>query len=225
MTMNEDEIIADLRKTPTTGSGLQKTILRLEDQAGFSSDNFVPLVRVIGEHAIRFWVAPDYFCLQRVVVPLTPETARTIGKIYDWVLPTPKLVDLIYQMGVAVPAYSSKGRDFKAVFEINDKCQAYIEQWNPRPALVVGHRKDVVTCKAAVVKPEFVAIYGWHGLSGKPIQPLYTGHSRDYYDYSHGVRFIRNACEVDGQPKLITDLYSDPALSPMVAVNPFKYRF
>jgi hypothetical protein len=36
-----------------------------------------------------------------------------------------------------------------------------------------------------------VDLYGWHDLTGRPVQPWGTSHSADYVDYSQGLRLVR----------------------------------
>lgn len=42
--------------------------------------------------------------------------------------------------------------------------------------LVAGHKKDLVLTRKMQGRPDRVAIYGWHRLSGEPIQPVSTVH-------------------------------------------------
>ena len=56
--------------------------------------------------------------------------------------------------------------------------------------LVAGHKKDLVLTRKMQGRPDRVAIYGWHRLSGEPIQPVSTVHVDWYADYSHGVRLV-----------------------------------
>lgn len=51
--------------------------------------------------------------------------------------------------------------------------------------LIAGHKKDVVYKHRYSSR---VGIYGWHRLSGEPIQPYITVHHDEHYDYSHSVR-------------------------------------
>jgi len=73
--------------------------------------------------------------------------------------------------------------------------------WNSRSAqipshplgeLVGGDKKDVIISNQIYGHPApgRVVIYGWHYLSGTPIQPLYYGHEETYADYSHGIRLV-----------------------------------
>ena len=77
--------------------------------------------------------------------------------------------------------------------------------------IVAGIKKDVIICSEEKFKGKSnrVAIYGWHKPDGKPIQPVYTGHSSNYVDYSHGARFIHSKIRVNGKifdyQKILTD--------------------
>jgi hypothetical protein len=88
----------------------------------------------------------------------------------------------------------------------------------PLGTLVGGTKKDVVISnkirndlKSGVPKP--VVIYGWHQLSGSPIQPLYNGHGETYADYSHGIRLVLDSASLDGTPASVSALLQDPSLS------------
>ena len=64
--------------------------------------------------------------------------------------------------------------------------------------------------------PGKVAIYGWHKTDGKPIQPLYTGHTAAWVDYSHGIRLIQHRMVVNGESKTIDQVFTDPRLAPLL---------
>jgi hypothetical protein len=83
--------------------------------------------------------------------------------------------------------------------------------------LVAGDKKDIVITNKLKEKPNKVAIYGWHKLDGKAIQPLYAGHGDFYADYSHGVRLVKNECLVDGKPTTIAAVLKDPQLSVLLS--------
>ena len=83
--------------------------------------------------------------------------------------------------------------------------------------LVAGDQKDIVVSNKLKGNPHKVAIYGWHKLDGKAIQPLYTGHGDFYADYSHGVRLIGDMCVVDGKIDSLSRVMKDSELSPLVS--------
>ena len=66
-------------------------------------------------------------------------------------------------------------------------------------------------------KPNKVAIYGWHQLDAKPIQPLYLGHADYYVDYSHGIRLVKETMTVDGKPRKVEDVLRDPEMSKLLS--------
>jgi len=74
-------------------------------------------------------------------------------------------------------------------------------QRKQQKGLIAGIKKDVVISDLLTrsTKTNRVAIYGWHQLDGKPIQPLYTGHVNWYADYSHGIRLIHRKMKVNGK--------------------------
>ena len=115
--------------------------------------------------------------------------------------PTRKMVDLIYEQASVklepVPMY-----DFRDSSVTMWQHHLIIEgQRKEKKGLIAGIKKDVVLSAkiSRDSKPNREAIYGWHQLNGKPIQPLYTGHINWWVDYSHGIRLVYNKILVDGK--------------------------
>ena len=88
---------------------------------------------------------------------------------------------------------------------------------HPLGVLVAGHKKDVVISARLANAPEKVAIYGWHKLDGKPIQPLTIVHNDTYVDYSHGIRLVKRELKVDGKTILLDDVLQDPHLNVLLS--------
>ena len=151
------------------------------------------------------FVTPDYLSVGTnddwARIPLTPITAQRIAHSFDCFLPTKKIVDDIYKAAKVkpepVPMYVH--RDSTVTMWQH---HLIIEgQRKQRKGLIAGIKKDVViTSKISRSKqPDRVAIYGWHQLNGRPIQPLYTGHVNWYVDYSHGIRLVYRKIKVNGK--------------------------
>lgn len=83
--------------------------------------------------------------------------------------------------------------------------------------MVAGHKKDIVITPKLESAPGKVAINGWHQAGGKPIQPLYLGHTADWVDYSHGARFVDRDVLLDGNPVKIEMILADPKLSVLLS--------
>lgn len=169
----------------------------------------------IVHHAV-FYVSPDYLSLGTdddwARVPLTPMAAQKIADSFHCFLPTRKMADLIYEQATVklepVPMYAF--RDSSVTMWQH---HLVIEgQRKGREGLIAGIKKDVVISGKMLTdaKPGRVAIYGWHQLNGKAIQPLYTGHINWYVDYSHGARLLYEKIFVDGKEMNYTDVLKHP---------------
>ncbi len=168
-------------------------------------------------HKIVYRVSPDYLAVGSdedfVRIPLTPYIAQNIADMLSCVLPTRKMVDDVYTHADAklAPQPLTEKRESLAIFL--EHHQLIQKQLQSQPArFVAGIKKDMVITKELAKRPGHVAIYGWHKLDGKPIQPLTTVHVDWYVDYSHGIRLVDQWAEVDGKPMLIREVLRDKNL-------------
>ncbi|MBC7850147.1 MAG: hypothetical protein H7Y31_10450 [Chitinophagaceae bacterium] len=183
---------------------------------------FVPITVVLtnGNKTIKavYYVSPDYLSIGSDAdwarIPLTPMTAQRIADTFQCFLPTRKMVDDIYSQATIklepVPLYAN--RDSALIFWHH---HLIIEgQRKNRKGLTAGIKKDVVISEkvSADPKPNRVAIYGWHKLDGKAIQPLYTGHVNWYVDYSHGIRLVYRKIKIDNRWMDYKEVLKDPVL-------------
>lgn len=151
-------------------------------------------------------------------VPMSPMAAQLIADSLHCFLPTKKIVDDIYVHAKIklAPQPLVNFRDSAITFYQH---HLIIEQQRQgRHGLIAGIKKDVVISSkiAADPKPNRVAIYGWHQLDGKPIQPLYTGHVNWYVDYSHGIRLVHRTIVVEGKKMDYIDVLKDPVLQKLL---------
>ncbi len=147
-------------------------------------------------------------------IPLTPMAAQQIADSFHCFLPTKKLVDEIYKAAAVklepVPMYA-----FRDSTPTMYQHHLIIEgQRKQQKGLIAGIKKDVVLTEQLNLpaKQNKVAIYGWHLLNGKPIQPVYTGHANWYVDYSHGIRLIYEQVKVNGVWMHYKEVLKDPVL-------------
>lgn len=165
-----------------------------------------------------YYVMPDYLSVGTnenwARIPLTPIAAQQIADRLDCFLPTPKIVNDIYANAkvklAPVPLYIYRDSTITMW-----QHHLIIEgQRKAKNGLIAGIKKDVVISDALnrSTKANRVAIYGWHQLNGKPIQPLYTGHVNWYADYSHGIRLIHRTIKVNGIWMDYTKVMEDPIL-------------
>lgn len=172
--------------------------------------------------SVTYYVAPDYLSIGNdddwARINITPMAAQQIADSFGCFLPTRKMVDDIYKAAKLklepVPLYA-----FRDSTPIMWHHHLIVEgQRKGRKGLIAGIQKDVVISGkiSRDTRPERVAIYGWHKLDGKPIQPLYTGHINWWVDYSQGIRLIWKKIKVNGKWMDYTDVLQDPVLQKLL---------
>ena len=175
------------------------------------------------EHRAIFYCSPDYFSIGNNKdwsrVPLTPLAGQVLADRHACFLPTRKMVNLIYEQAQVklepMPMYAYRDSTITMYHH-----HLMVEgQRKGRKGLIAGIKKDVVLCTEEAMKGRThrVAIYGWHKLDGKAIQPLYTGHVDWYADYSHGIRLVYRKIKVDGKWMDYTEILGNPLLSPLLS--------
>lgn len=168
------------------------------------------------EHVARIEVMPDYLAVGSeadfVRIPMTPQTASMIADAFGCALPTGKIVDDVHRAAAVKlePKPLTKDREAPLTFLQHHLIIEDQRKGATLGALVSGIKKDVVVSNRLAEKPNRVAIFGWHKLDGKPIQPLYPGHVATYVDYSHGVRLMKRTVVVDGVSREVRQVLMNP---------------
>jgi len=187
------------------------------------------------KYRATYFAAPDYLSLGTdndwARIPLSPMAAQQIADSFHCFLPTRKMVNDIYKAAVVklepVPMYAF--RDSSVTMWQH---HLIVEgQRKLKKGLIAGIKKDLVITEQLNQWPKanHEAIYGWQLLSGKPIQPLYTGHINWWVDYSHGIRLVYEYIYVNGKKMHYTAVLADPVLKKLLCdenlCNYFRYPY
>lgn len=176
---------------------------------------------------VTICVMPEYLAVGNnrdfVRVPMGLAAAARIARELGFLLPTPKMVDAIYNRAQVRltpqpmrPTAQMVSTDYLVRHDQMLDAQR-AESRSSLSALTAGQKKDIVLTNRLRSKPGRVAIYGWHRQDGRPIQPLSTVHGADYADYSHGVRLISQIAFLNGQPTNLVDIMADRDLADIVS--------
>lgn len=174
-----------------------------------------------------YYASPDYLSIGTdddwARINITPIAAQKIADSFYCFLPTKKMVDDIYKAASVklepVPMYA-----FRDSTPTMWHHHLIVEgQRKGRKGLIAGIQKDVVISGkiSRDPKPDRVAIYGWHKLDGKPIQPLYTGHVYWWVDYSQCIRLVYRKIKVNGKWMDYIDVLKDPILQKLLCDEEF----
>lgn len=170
-------------------------------------------------------VSSDYLAVgtdaDSVRMPLSPIAAQHIADALGCMLPTTRIVDLIWKAARTL-APAPWGPPYDASMLSVARFAAHSARVDAQQAaagvipgeLVGGTKKDVVLANRLLVKPASVAIYGWHRANSVPIQPLSLVHEDSYADYSHGFRLVLKTCVLDGiEDVSLSNVLKDPVLT------------
>ncbi len=156
---------------------------------------------ILNTNVLVIQVSEDYYMQDGIRLSLFPSYALDIADKHDCVLPSQRLVDLIWlnaDIKLEPITFRNNRQDIiKHNNLINMQLQLY---GNVQGCLIAGHKKDILGKKNGKV-----IIYGWHRTNGKPIQPLSSIHSESYKDYSHGTRLVKKKCFYNGKEYNIDD--------------------
>ncbi len=190
----------------------------------------VQMVQTFGERktvTATIFVMPDYLAIGSdrdfLLVPMSWYAATAIAVRLGFILPTKKMVDAIFEQSDVhlSPDPMPPGPKMRSLAYFSEHNRRVKEQrlslGCPLGALVSGHKKDVVVTNRLGEILGRVAIYGWHRLSGVPIQPLTIVHGANYADYSHGIRLVSNVVLIDGEPRSIYEVLEDPKLATVLS--------
>lgn len=177
--------------------------------------------------SLTLCVLPDYLSIgsddDHLRVPMGLDSALAVAARFGFMLPTRRIVDLIYRQASVrlAPQPLPAGDQMRSTGYIRRHDAMVREQMAEagaaEGALTAGHKKDVVLSARLWTQPGRVAIYGWHRAVGAPIQPLSTVHGARYVDYSHGVRLVSDVVFVDDRPTSLFDALADAVLAPLLS--------
>jgi len=196
-----------------------------------------------GEHVLTYKVSPDYLCLGAdddwLHMPMTPLACKEWMASRGFCLPTKTMVDQIHAAATTrLPVitwnglYDRKPQKFnrdsmRCFIDHSHRLQTAYGAAGAKPGdFVSGHKKDVVLSNALTREYRGnVAIYGWFGSDGKPVQGFNPkSHSVQYVDYSHGIRCVSADVELDGQKTKIESVFSHPDLCMMLHDEPLRFQ-
>ena len=180
---------------------------------------------------VTIWATWDYLSIgsdaDSVRMALSPISAQLVADRVGALLPTPKIVDMLYQSAglklpprpIAPSAWMVRPVEFfrhdKTIDEQLSAVTTVARSWPP--LMIAGHKKDIVLSNALEQESHRLAIYGWHTLEGKPIQSLSTYHGDWYSDYSHGTRLIGKNMLIDGHVHEVEAVLKDEELAPLLS--------
>ena len=191
-------------------------------------------------HTGTYYVIPDYLAVgsdaDYFLTPCTPIVAQRLANRLGYSLPTRRMVNQIWTNAAVKmnpqPIAPSPEMITLPVFAwhnimVRTQRNGFTNSF-PLGALVGGNKKDVIISVEITNRPPppRVIIYGWHELTGDPIQDLSGAHEQTYADYSHGIRLVQMSMTADGAPNTVSNVLKSATLSSLLSdegVVPLPY--
>lgn len=159
-------------------------------------------------------VMPDYLAIgsddDYLRIPANLYTAWAVADTFGFVLPTTTIVDAIYRQATyhlqPQPLLAGPQMRSTAYYVTHNRLVQEELPTDYAGELVAGDKKDIVLTNRLVSRPTQIAIYGWHRLDGRPIQPLSTVHGVRYADYSHGIRLVSKTVWLNGESRSVYEV-------------------
>jgi len=147
-----------------------------------------PLVSIDG---VAWRVAPVY------VAPIGLRDVFALADAWECEVPTRELVDAVWRSAdvrldpwrlTRAPNDYANGQSPEAIAHQRGRLERLLAGRAYR--LLVGYAKDFAATRGRL------DLYGWHQLTGAPIEPGRTSHDASYDgDYSQGLRLVRRVAE------------------------------
>lgn len=185
------------------------------------------------EYHVLFFASPDYLSLgsddDYIRVPIDFATAIKLSKRFKLMIPTKKMVDIIFKKAPCKvnpqPFKPGKHMVTDETFEKHNKVVSKQLKKVPKNTIKSGQKKDIILSNKLLEKQNRIAIYGWHRNNGKAIQPVSTVHHSRYVDYSHGLRLISPTVIINGKLHSIEQVLSHKKYSALLSdEGPIKVK-
>lgn len=193
-----------------------------------------PCTRVVGVspagRRVEVMVMDDAAKLSGYRVMATARLAQQVADELGWMLPTPKVCDLVAEQ--AVVKIPPQPRPISMTEAAARKHSADVDAaYKSSRGLMDNAGKWWVVCNALATRPDRAANYGWfvdadpwRGIRShaavwskrRVIQPLGLAHNAAHYDYSQTLRLMRRTMWVDGVEVDAAEVFGDEDLAQAV---------
>lgn len=183
-----------------------------------------------GGHTATVWVSRDALRVndgdESIRINVTARTAQRIADVLGALLPTPRICDLVWEQAEVriAPSFQVPGPEMAGTSRMLKHHQAVEEKVDGRAGLIENVGKHWVITRRLEEVAEHAANYGWYDLAAPSTrgahrmwQPVGMAHNLEHVDYSQVLRLVCRECEVDGEPRDLTEILQDRVFSGLVS--------
>lgn len=164
-------------------------------------------------------VSADALTILGVRIDVTAEGAQRIADALGTVLPTPRILQLIWEQAEVriEPCTSNPDAKMASTARMLEHSECVDQRIAGKPGMVANEGKHWVLSNRIAGKQNLAANYGWFMKGRRPIQTVGTRHDTAHTDYSQIVRLVKPTVRVDGREVDIRNVGRSPELAGLVS--------
>jgi hypothetical protein len=198
----QNQLIEMLNRISPNHSAQAESVLVEAVRAGLHDNpTWVTIESQFRGHRAKIRVSADALEINGVRVDLSAVGAQQVADALGTILPTPTILDQIWQQATIKLAPCNMPPDEK--MHSNERMLQHSrcvdERIAGRSGLAVNVGKHWVLTNALDRESGMAANYGWFRRGQRPIQTVGTRHDKVYADYSQIVRLVHPTVNVDGR--------------------------
>ncbi|HEX5100228.1 MAG TPA: hypothetical protein VFV94_12040, partial [Polyangiaceae bacterium] len=146
-------------------------------------------------------VSTDALTILGVRIDVTADGAQRIADLLGTVLPTPRIVQLIWEQATVRidPCTLPADEKMATTARMIEHSECVDDQLGGRKGLVANEGKHWVLTNRVAGNGKLAANYGWFVKGRPPIQTVGTHHDTGHTDYSQIMRLVKPKLRVDGR--------------------------
>jgi hypothetical protein len=164
-------------------------------------------------------VSTDALTILGVRIDVTAEGAQRIADALGTILPTPRILQLIWEQAEVRldPCNSNPDKTMASTARMIQHSECVDQGIAGRKGMVANEGKHWVLSNRIAGKENLAANYGWFVKGRRPIQTVGTRHDTAHTDYSQIVRLVKPAMKVDGREIDLREVGRSPELWGLVS--------
>jgi hypothetical protein len=209
-----------LEKFPTEHSKeREELIVQAVTRGAYDPPEWTTLTSNYKGRRAEIQVSTDALKILGVRIDVTAEGAQRIADALGTILPTPRILQLIWeQADVRIePCTSIADAKMASTARMLQHSECVDQRIAGRKGVVANEGKHWVLSNRTAGKEDLAANYGWFIKGRRPIQTVGTRHDTAHTDYSQIVRLVKPMVRVDGREIDIRHVGRSPELWGLVS--------
>ncbi|HSU41866.1 MAG TPA: hypothetical protein VLJ38_19940, partial [Polyangiaceae bacterium] len=197
----------------------EELIVRAVERGAYDPPEWRTLTSNYKGRRAEIQVSSDALTILGVRIDVTAEGAQRIADALGTILPTPRILQLIWeQADVRLdPCNSNPDATMASTARMLQHSECVDQRIAGRKGMVANEGKHWVLSNRIAGKANIAANYGWFVKGRRPIQTVGTRHDTAHTDYSQIVRLIKPVIKVDGREMDIRQVGRSPELWGLVS--------